>query len=141
MAPIKPAELAGVRRALYERDGATCHYCGVPVGELSEYDPPWATVGGHCGCGDGRLNPDAEDPDSPVYGSMQVCTGCVYCGPGLRCPDGVKHAQVDHVVPRSKGGGNELGNLVLACFTCNSLKRDLDYAVFLERIGGRRCLG
>jgi 5-methylcytosine-specific restriction endonuclease McrA len=31
---------------------------------------------------------------------------------------------IDHVVPRSLGGGNEIDNLVPCCRPCNSSKRD-----------------
>jgi len=37
----------------------------------------------------------------------------------------VGNRSVDHVIPRIKGGGNEPGNLVMACIGCNSAKRDL----------------
>ena len=40
---------------------------------------------------------------------------CVYC----ESPD---HPTIDHVVPRSRGGTDELSNLVLACRRCNSAK-------------------
>lgn len=40
---------------------------------------------------------------------------CVYCG--RSAPDVVLH--VDHVVPVSKGGTNEITNLVTACSDCN----------------------
>ena len=43
---------------------------------------------------------------------------CVYCG--VR---GVK-LECDHVVPVSRGGGNEDSNLATACFSCNRSKRD-----------------
>jgi 5-methylcytosine-specific restriction endonuclease McrA len=31
---------------------------------------------------------------------------------------------VDHVIPHSKGGGNEPGNLIAMCRRCNGLKGD-----------------
>ena len=40
---------------------------------------------------------------------------CVYC-------DAVEDLTLDHVVPLSRGGSNEVGNLVTACRTCNSSK-------------------
>lgn len=40
---------------------------------------------------------------------------CVYCGKSA--PDVVLH--VDHIVPVSKGGTNEITNLVTACADCN----------------------
>lgn len=44
---------------------------------------------------------------------------CRYCG--AKAPDAVLH--VDHIQPRSKGGTNDLMNLVTACKDCNSGKR------------------
>jgi hypothetical protein len=41
---------------------------------------------------------------------------CQYCG------DAATH--VDHVMPRSRGGSDDLANLVAACAPCNFLKRN-----------------
>ena len=43
---------------------------------------------------------------------------CWYCGVG-------NPSTVDHVVAKNKGGDDSLDNLVLACRSCNSAKRDL----------------
>ena len=43
---------------------------------------------------------------------------CVYCG----CEEGPYH--IDHIIPRSRGGDNDISNLALACATCNVSKRD-----------------
>jgi HNH endonuclease len=40
---------------------------------------------------------------------------CQYCGG--RTPDAV--LEIDHVIPRVQGGGDELANLVTACWECN----------------------
>lgn len=40
---------------------------------------------------------------------------CVYCGSN-------KELTLDHVVPKSKGGGNEWTNLVTSCLKCNLKK-------------------
>lgn len=47
---------------------------------------------------------------------------CEYCR--LRQADVpfVRH-QVEHVIPRQHGGGDDLANLALACYRCNKLKR------------------
>ena len=45
---------------------------------------------------------------------------CQYCG--RKAPDVVLN--VDHIEPVSKGGGNEIINLVTSCFDCNNGKRD-----------------
>jgi hypothetical protein len=47
---------------------------------------------------------------------------CVYCG---RSPSDGTVLEVDHVHPRSKGGSDELHNLVTACWECNRGKGDL----------------
>ena len=41
---------------------------------------------------------------------------CQYCGSGAET--------VDHVVPRSRGGGHTWDNVVAACRRCNGVKRD-----------------
>jgi hypothetical protein len=44
---------------------------------------------------------------------------------------------LDHKVPRVAGGGNEIANLCLACFRCNSLKGDMDWVAFITLWEGR----
>lgn len=44
---------------------------------------------------------------------------CRYCGAAAD----EARLEVDHVVPVSKGGGDDMGNLVTACRECNSGKR------------------
>jgi len=48
---------------------------------------------------------------------------CVLCGASSR--DGVR-LEVDHIVPRSKGGSNEPVNLQTLCAPCNRGKSNLD---------------
>ena len=48
---------------------------------------------------------------------------CQYCG--NRAPSVQLH--IDHIVPVSLGGGNDLWNLITACEPCNSGKHDGDY--------------
>lgn len=45
---------------------------------------------------------------------------CQYCGRGA--PD--VELQVEHIIPRAKGGTDNLSNLTVACFECNNGKRD-----------------
>lgn len=47
---------------------------------------------------------------------------CVYCG--------AKAEEIDHVVPRSKGGTNSTYNLVAACRRCNEKKSNLTLKAF-----------
>lgn len=50
---------------------------------------------------------------------------CHYCNVGGAMT-------IDHVVPRSMGGGNSADNIVLACKSCNSSKGPKTYQEFLE---------
>lgn len=45
---------------------------------------------------------------------------CRYCGDR---GDGVR-LQIDHIIPVARGGTNEFGNLITACFDCNAGKTD-----------------
>jgi len=51
-------------------------------------------------------------------------------------PEGVATACIDHILPLSMGGTNALENMVLACDSCNSLKGQKAYDVFMAEIGG-----
>lgn len=46
---------------------------------------------------------------------------CAYCD----IPLTVDIATVDHLIPRSKGGGSRKKNLIVVCHTCNSLKGNI----------------
>ena len=50
---------------------------------------------------------------------------CAYCGMG-NVP-----LEIDHAVPRSKGGSNRVSNLVLACRSCNQAKNNCSADEFL----------
>lgn len=47
-------------------------------------------------------------------------------------------ATIEHVVPISAGGGHTFANTVLACWGCNSEKRNADADAFRERIERRQ---
>lgn len=47
---------------------------------------------------------------------------CQYCG--AQAPDVVLN--IDHIKPISKGGTNEISNLITSCFDCNSGKSDIE---------------
>ena len=49
---------------------------------------------------------------------------CYYCG-----SDNATH--VDHIIPKAKGGGDEMHNLVAACATCNQAKGVKSQGAFL----------
>ena len=81
--------------------------------------------------------PRRTDIDAPVnyrqnkhvlYGQQEgQCNGCKMDFP-------FKLFDVDHIVPRSKGGTDHIGNLQLLCGHCNSVKGDRDQAYLLARL-------
>ena len=54
---------------------------------------------------------------------------CAYCGKAAW--ENRARFELDHVVPRSKGGPTNIGNLVWACRPCNRAKADKDIDMFL----------
>jgi 5-methylcytosine-specific restriction endonuclease McrA len=50
---------------------------------------------------------------------------CAYCGQDA--------TEVDHIIPRAKGGGHELDNLVACCKSCNGRKGALEEGAFLTQ--------
>jgi 5-methylcytosine-specific restriction endonuclease McrA len=57
---------------------------------------------------------------------------CMYCGKG---PLHKRALHLDHIVPTSLGGKDELGNLIVSCAMCNMRKGKKDAAKFvLDRI-------
>ena len=58
---------------------------------------------------------------------------CVYCGHPLT----EATMEIDHIVPRSKGGEGDFKNKVCACGPCNASKANLDIRGFLAGFSGR----
>ena len=54
---------------------------------------------------------------------------CCYCN---RAFDKKNKATKEHIVPKSKGGGNTLKNMKPCCFECNSLRSNLTHDEFKE---------
>lgn len=59
---------------------------------------------------------------------------CVYCN-GIS-KDSI--LEVDHVIPRSKGGSSSIRNLVIACHTCNSNKNNNSLDKWQTSLGSNR---
>ena len=55
---------------------------------------------------------------------------CAYCGTKLRHRD----MQVDHIIPKAFGGGNEESNLAPACRQCNYYKTANPLDVFRKQM-------
>ena len=59
---------------------------------------------------------------------------CYFCGKILP----YEWATIDHLIPKSRGGSNELENLVAACHQCNHAKANRtlkEYRVFVKPTG------
>ena len=77
-----------------------------------------------------RYNADANK--RTLYGKQEgVCNGCRILFP-------YRNLTVDHVVPQSRGGGDQLGNLQLLCGACNSVKGTGTHADLLARLAETR---
>ena len=82
--------------------------------------------------------PRRTDIDAPVpyrqnkhvlFGQQEgLCAGC-------RGDFPFKLFEVDHVVPRSRGGTDHLGNLQLLCSSCNRIKGDRTQEYLMVRLG------
>lgn len=69
---------------------------------------------------------------------------CMYCGRDMRSCE-PNELTLDHLIPRSEGGGNDATNLVTACKRCNSSRGLRSYVKFapggsLDRIETTRLL-
>jgi diadenosine tetraphosphate (Ap4A) HIT family hydrolase len=62
-------------------------------------------------------------PGSLRYDVIQRAKGrCEACGVSVE----ERALEVDHIVPRNRGGGDDLWNLQALCYVCNAQKRDRD---------------
>lgn len=53
---------------------------------------------------------------------------CELCG----VSNEAKALEVDHIIPRNKGGTDDISNFQALCYTCNAMKRDRDDTDFRE---------
>ena len=54
---------------------------------------------------------------------------CFYCGDKL-----TKSWEADHIVPKSKGGGDSYSNLVPSCRDCNAMKYNLTLKSWFKKM-------
>ena len=69
-----------------------------------------------------------------LYGEQEGrCNGC-------RTAFEFRHLEVDHVVPKSRGGSDHISNLQLLCGSCNRIKGDRSQAYLLAELRKRNTL-
>lgn len=79
--------------------------------------------------GDYRYNPDDLSSSSIRYLVLKLAKGrCALCGASVKDTP----LDIDHIIPRSKGGGNDIFNLQALCYRCNRAKRNRDSQDFRE---------
>ncbi len=79
------------------------------------------------GIWDYRLLETDPVPDSSRFIVLKESGGkCALCG----CTKDDRPLEVDHIIPRNRGGSNEFSNLQVLCSKCNRSKRDKDTTDF-----------
>lgn len=77
-------------------------------------------------------------PNSLAWLMMRDAGRCYWCGCRVEPPENnnghqtVNTATREHLIPKTRGGGNLSENLVLACFGCNNLKDDMTGEEFIH---------
>lgn len=51
---------------------------------------------------------------------------CFYCGQKLN----LSNSSIDHIIPKSEGGSENISNFVVACKKCNRLRSTIDFNIF-----------
>jgi len=78
--------------------------------------------------------PNTEPVPLDIRQKVLAAEYCAYCF--ALVPS--EKRTVDHRIPRSSGGSNEEGNLVMACFTCNQGKADRRESEWIKEIRNKR---
>ncbi len=76
-------------------------------------------------CGQGYQKGTLFEAEIKEYLLVKWQHQCAYCSASAT------RLEIDHVHPRSKGGGNRISNLVIACRACNEAKADQPIEAFL----------
>lgn len=77
--------------------------------------------------GDYRYNPEDLSSKSIRYLVLKLAKGrCALCGASVKD----KPIDIDHIIPRSRGGTNDISNLQALCYECNRAKNNRDKTDF-----------
>ena len=73
-------------------------------------------------------------PEKRLAIYMRDSFSCAYCQADLRNAE-PRQVTLDHLEPRVTGGTNDAENLVMACLSCNSARRDTPWQQFAVKVG------
>lgn len=85
-------------------------------------------------CGDGQVDKEHlnKNLESLVMEKLKNQNyKCIYCGVDIK-----ESYSIDHIIPLSKGGRNDIGNIDLVCKPCNTKKGTRSKEKMLEIMGG-----
>ena len=71
----------------------------------------------------------ADEDRQAIY--LRDSYTCCYCGQAIIAP---AKLSLDHVHPRGLGGADDHTNLVTCCIPCNSDKRNMTFATYLQHL-------
>ena len=54
---------------------------------------------------------------------------CCFCSTQLT----LKSMTLEHIIPQSKKGSDDIENLTISCFDCNNKRGDTDFDTFMKR--------
>jgi 5-methylcytosine-specific restriction endonuclease McrA len=74
-------------------------------------------------------------PESVRDAARAESETCVFCGVRTTRQPGPTQSNIDHAIPRSRGGSNTLGNAQNTCRTCNLDKGARTTEEYLELLG------
>jgi len=82
-----------------------------------------------------KMTRRAENREKPIYKREKIYKKyrgrCAYCGIKIGFK---KDFQIDHLKPKSRGGTNDIDNLMPSCKRCNQLKYNSDIEEFRKKI-------
>lgn len=67
----------------------------------------------------------------PIFKTRRLAVECVYCKRHFKSES---DKTIDHLIPKAKGGLNELENLFIACKDCNQWKANMTISEFIKEV-------